>query len=149
MILQRVISGGQTGVDQAGLQAATACGLATGGFIPQGWITDNGPDVTLKRFGLIEHPSASYFPRTEMNVRTSDGTVWLGDVSSPGGRCTIRFAQSAKRPHIVNPSMNQLRAWIIDNNIVTLNVAGNRERIHPGITLRAEKFLTRVFQMLA
>lgn len=147
-MLSKIISGGQTGADQAGLQAAVKCGLATGGSIPHGWKTDIGPDPTLQRFGLIEDKSSGYIPRTELNVRQSDGTVWLGDVTSPGGRCTVRFAECAGRPYIVNPSMNQLRDWILANDISILNVAGNRERMNPGITLRAENFLVRVFEMV-
>jgi hypothetical protein len=39
-MLERVISGGQTGVDQAALRAAQACGLETGGYAPLGWETE-------------------------------------------------------------------------------------------------------------
>ena len=42
-MLQRVISGGQTGVDQAALRAAKAAGLETGGWMPLGWLTEECP----------------------------------------------------------------------------------------------------------
>jgi hypothetical protein len=35
-MLERVISGGQTGADQAGLAAAKRLGVPTGGFMPKG-----------------------------------------------------------------------------------------------------------------
>ena len=72
----RIISGGQTGVDQMALEAAHTHGLVTGGMVPKRFITENGSDPTLVRFGLTEHPSSSdYPPRTRYNVKNSDYTV--------------------------------------------------------------------------
>jgi hypothetical protein len=42
-MLDRIISGGQTGADQAGWRAARACGVPTGGFMPLGFLTEGGP----------------------------------------------------------------------------------------------------------
>ena len=42
-MLSFVISGGQTGVDQAALRAARTAGIPTGGFAPLGWSTEDGP----------------------------------------------------------------------------------------------------------
>lgn len=38
-----IISGGQTGADQAGWRAARRCGLATGGRMPREFETEDGP----------------------------------------------------------------------------------------------------------
>jgi hypothetical protein len=38
-MIERVISGGQTGADQAGWRAARAAGIPTGGFMPKGFLT--------------------------------------------------------------------------------------------------------------
>jgi hypothetical protein len=51
-MLERVISGGQTGVDQAALRVAKAIGLATGGWAPLGWETEDGPASWLAGYGL-------------------------------------------------------------------------------------------------
>jgi hypothetical protein len=40
-------------------------------------------------------------------------------------------------------------AWIAENGIRVLNVAGNRERVSPGIGDRVERFMARVFRRLA
>lgn len=38
----KIVSGGQTGVDRAGLEAAIAIGLPYGGWVPKGRIAEDG-----------------------------------------------------------------------------------------------------------
>ena len=53
--LQKVVSGGQTGADRAGLKAACILGIETGGWAPTGFATANGNDPTLgTKFHLKE-----------------------------------------------------------------------------------------------
>jgi hypothetical protein len=90
--LTKIISGGQTGADQGGLLAGEDLGLATGGWAPLGWRTDEGPRPDLgTRFGLREDHSRYYSQRTRRNVRDSDGTLIMGDPTSPGSRFTIYY----------------------------------------------------------
>ena len=75
-MLIQVISGGQTGADLGGLIAARAFSLRTGGWMPMGFLTLDGPQPDLaKLYGLQEHSSASYPPRTRRNVQQSDATI--------------------------------------------------------------------------
>ena len=74
----KIVSGGQTGADQAGLLAARAAGIETGGWAPEGWDTEDGPAPWLEDFGLTECTVAGYPARTEANARDSDGTAWFG-----------------------------------------------------------------------
>jgi hypothetical protein len=53
-MIELVITGGHTGADQAGLRAARACGIPTGGWVPRGWLTEAGPAPWLADWGLIE-----------------------------------------------------------------------------------------------
>ena len=149
-MLERVISGGQTGVDQSALRAATAAGIPTGGTPPHGWATEDGPAPELDVFGLVECDEPGYPARTRANVRVADGTLWIGDPSSPGGRLTIGTARQLGRPLLVveagTTTPADVRAWIVEAGIRILNVAGNRESTEPGIGARAEVFLTRVFR---
>lgn len=88
-MLSRASSGGQTGADQAGLRAARACGLSTGGTAPKGWETKDGPAPWLADFGLVECERPGYPARTEANVRASDGTIlFLGPEPSAGCELT-------------------------------------------------------------
>lgn len=142
-MINKIISGAQTGADQAGLSAAVKLNLARGGVVPKGRRTDTGPlsDELMDLWRLSEHSSHNYPPRTETNVRLSDGTVLFGNINSPGSRLTMRLCVQFNRPYLVNPTIKRFREWIEFHKIHTLNVAGNRERTNPGIFNRVEKFL--------
>ncbi|GAH86529.1 unnamed protein product, partial [marine sediment metagenome] len=94
MLVKKVISGGQTGVDQAGLEAAKELGIKTGGYIPRGFLTENGSDYSLKKFNLTEMKSTSYVIRSIFNVDNSDGTIAFRLKSSPGTDKTIGYCQT-------------------------------------------------------
>ena len=132
----KIISGGQTGADQAGLHAGRALGIKTGGTAPPGFMTDAGPCPTLKHlYGLEEGESdpSTYPKRTRKNVLDSDGTVLFGNMISPGCRLTLRYCIALRKPFSINPDADELRAFIKSSTILVLNVAGNRERTNPGI----------------
>lgn len=159
--LVKVISGGQTGIDQSGLYAASYFGLETGGWIPKGFKTQDGNCPELReKYGLKEHSSEKYPPRTELNVSQSDGTVRIAfDFQSAGELATLRFIKKHKKPYFdvkVNnlkyiedkPPINEFCKWLIENKIKTLNVAGNSERTAPGINMWGTHFLMDVFNSL-
>lgn len=152
-MLTHVFSGGQTGADQAGLAAAKEVGLATGGWAPRGYLTLVGPNLSLGwLFGLQEH-AGSYGPRTDANVRDTDGTIRLaGDFGSPGERRTLRAIRRFNKPHLdvdvrQRPYFPQeeVVAWLRRHEIVVLNVAGNSEETWPGIYNFAHEYLKMVF----
>lgn len=132
----KIISGGQTGIDRLGLEVGKELGLETGGTTTPGYYTENGRDESLKDFGVTEiSPELQagrkgrefYLPRTEQNVLNSDGTVYFStDEDSAGRIATQRFAKQHNKPFLLNPTSQELAQWLVDNNIDTLNVAGNR-----------------------
>jgi hypothetical protein len=155
MSLRKVISGGQTGADQAGLAVAKRFGYETGGKIPRGWKTLDGPRPDFQElYGLQEHSSDSYVPRTYANARDSDGTIRLaGNFSSRGEICTLNAIKQYKRPHFdvkfqKPPTPEEFVAWLDEHNIEVLNVAGNSERTFPGTFEQASDFLSRAFEIL-
>jgi len=125
------ISGGQRGSDSGGLAAARDRGLPTGGYVPLGWITLNGPMPDLAKLGCIEHTSSKYSPRTYSNVKESDGTIRLAfDFSTPGEICTKKAIDFYSKPSfdidLNDPAfIFDVIAWIDKNNIKVLNCAGN------------------------
>lgn len=137
--LYKVISGGQCGTDRGGLEAAYDLNVLTGGTAPKSFRTMLGcaPELGTK-FGLVEHESASYTPRTKQNVETSDGTLVLAsDVLSPGTHLTIDLTRQLHKPlkvvilekdHWCAQRVVDVSNWIIENRIYVLNVAGNRDR---------------------
>lgn len=137
----KIISGGQTGVDTIGLQVAKELGIETGGKAPKGFLREKGIDnEDIASYGLEEITDEEqadytkrtdkkdpYTGRTELNVRNSDGTVYFNVGSDTAGLiATRRSAKEWNKPFIENPTAEELRQWIKDNNIKTLNVAGNR-----------------------
>ena len=75
-MLEKIVSGAQTGADRGGLEAAIAKGVPIGGWIPQGRRAEDGV-VPEKYAGLVETRSTSYLVRTELNVKDSDATLIL------------------------------------------------------------------------
>lgn len=147
-----IISGGQTGADQAGLRAGKALGLSTGGWVPLGWKTDDGPAPWLADYGCLQHSSTQYAPRTIANVRQADTLIWFGDPTSPGGRLTLAEAVRSGVPLLplrfpeLDPYAELLRDFLRhpDGTLRPLGVlliAGNRERTNPGIGAFVERVL--------
>jgi len=134
-LVEKIISGAQTGADRAGLDAALALGLEVGGTVPKGRRTEEGPltDEQMARYCLEESSDVDYRGRTKDNVTASDGTAIFGHVNSPGSQLTVKFCAFYRRPYVLNPNASWLREWTAENEIRTLNIAGNRESGNPGI----------------
>jgi hypothetical protein len=158
-MIMKVISGGQTGVDQAALRAAAASGTAIGGWCPPGRVCETGkiPDwFPLKETPSDRSPEAPAIPRsqrTEWNVRDSDATLILSPTAlesdGAGTRWTAECATRYQKPLLVcDPSgsdeLQRVQNWVNDNDIGVLNVAGPSERTCPGIGLHAEEFIQSV-----
>ena len=147
--LQRVVSGGQTGVDRAALDVALEAGLEIGGWCPAGRRAEDGR--VPERYPLVETPSAEPEERTEWNVRDSDGTlaVFIGSLRG-GTELAVQTAHRLAKPLLVvdlarptDPA--EVARWIAVLGIRTLNVAGPRESESRGIYRRALPLLRGVF----
>ena len=134
-MIRMVVSGGQTGVDRAALDAAREQGFAIGGWCPQGRRAEDGRIPA--RYPLVETPLAVYRQRTLWNVRDSDGTLILYFGSLNGGTAlTAEFAIYRGKPlmkldlhslgRMEDPFSSAL-AWIRHERIEVLNAAGPRE----------------------
>lgn len=157
--LIRIISGAQTGADQGALRAAKALGLLTGGYMPRGWCTDDGPSPNFESLYGMRQTTSSYYPqRTRMNVIESDGTLIWGRLNSPGCLLTLKYCEQYGKPHFSCVWTGPLSfaqgtpdkmflGWLRMNSIRTLNVAGNREKTNPGINEAVYQFLTSVLKL--
>lgn len=156
MPLEKVISGGQTGADRGGLIAARQAGIPTGGWMPKGFLAEDGEHPTFAtEYGIREHTSPHYPARTALNVKESEGTVRFAiDWESPGELLTLDLCRRYRRPHLdVTPGGERtpadVAAWVVANDVRVLNVAGNRERTCPGLEEFVVAFLSEVFRLLA
>ena len=146
-MLSKIISGGQTGVDQAALRAAQARGLAIGGWCPPNRICESG--LIPSEFPLTEtpqerSPNAPDIPRsqrTEWNVRDSDATLILRPKTDkdPGTDWATQCAIEMSRPFLecdpADPKAHTIIGeWLRALPVHTLNVAGPSEETVPGIS---------------
>ncbi len=142
----RIVSGGQSGVDRAALDAALAAGIACGGWCPRGRRAEDG--VIDARYPLHETPQRDYRQRTEWNVRDSDATLILhrGGPLRGGTALTRDLARRWERPcrvvDLAAPGdLADLLYWLRSASIAVLNVAGPRESQQPGIQQIAQEYL--------
>src|SRR5687767_8541201 len=100
-MLERVITGGQPGVEQEAWAAARRAGLATGGYMARDFLTDDGPAPRVAAlYGALEFPLDDG-RRLRANLRRSDALLWLGDLDSPEGRATLAACRALGKPFLV------------------------------------------------
>lgn len=162
-MLSMIITGGQTGVDRAALDAAMAAGIEVGGWCPPGREAEDGPiplKYHLKEAPMDASPAAPGIPRslrTEWNVRDSDATLIIISEKSashdPGTQWTIKCAIKYRKPHLKiiaddADAKDKIKCWIAGNAIKVLNIAGLPESKEPGLYLKTFDLLTDLFKEL-
>lgn len=162
-MLTKVVSGFQSGVDIAGIIAAHDCKIPTGGYIPKGFKTLDGPKPEYSRlYGAIEHSSANYRDRTWDNIQMADATLrFANNWNSPGEKCTLNGLNNWNKPHLdisiidgklvyqklecFHDLVFYVGDWLDVTNPKVLNIAGNSEQTYPGIYSIVYDFLEEVF----
>ncbi len=156
MDVKKIVSGGQTGVDRAALDAAAELGLERGGWCPAGRRAQDGEIPA--GYPLEETPSREYEQRTEWNVRDSDATLILNRGPLDGGTLYTRTAaRELDRPYLVvqleemdgeemeEAELARVRTWLEEEGVEVLNVAGPRAEKRNGIHQEAAAFLRALF----
>lgn len=129
----KIISGGQTGADQAGLSIAKDLGFETGGWAPKEWQTSKGSQKTFLESFNLKESDLGYRGRTYENVRDSNATIRLAvDFETAGEACTLQAINSCKKPWIdvdlLNPRpLKDIIEFLILVKPSTLNIAGNTQ----------------------
>ena len=146
----KIVSGGQTGADIAGLDWAIAQGISYGGWCPKGRKTEDG--VLPDHYRLSETPSSAYLQRTEWNVRDSDATLifTLTDKLEGGSKRTAEFAERLGRPWLhIRPGVHPkyVARFLHRHQVKLLNVAGTRGSSAPTIGRFVSDMLAQALQV--
>ncbi|MBA2651380.1 MAG: putative molybdenum carrier protein [Tatlockia sp.] len=159
-MIEKIVSGGQTGVDQAGLLIASEMGIDIGGWCPKGGLDENKDCILDKYSVLREAMTTNPDERTKINIRDSDGTLiivptWpLPEKIKDGTKLTIEYAQELHKPYLIirldkkEDAVDTLRAWIDEHNIYVLNIGGPRESNSLGIHKESCELLRELFATL-
>jgi hypothetical protein len=148
-----IVSGGQTGVDRAALDAALAAGSPCGGWCPAGRLAEDGP--VPECYPLRELAEGGYRERTRANVRDSGGTLVIHAGEVEGGTAhTVDFCRELGKPCLLIDSQAvtpeaaaaAARRFIADNCIAVLNVAGPRASKQPSIYAYSLALMTLVLK---
>jgi len=144
-MIKKIVSGGQTGVDQAALDIAVEYDISIGGWCPRGGLDENGRNILEIHASLIEATTSVPAERTKLNVRDSDATLIivpslpLPETIKDGTQLTIDEAIRLKKPHLIislaekEAAAETIFNWCTENNIHTLNIGGPRESSSSGI----------------
>lgn len=136
MKLRKIISGGQTGADRGGLEAAFHLELAHGGWCPAGRRAADG--IIPEQYKLTETVSREYKDRTLRNIVAADATLIVPyGPPGKGTSLTIRECARFEKPHLIinmrearhdlTTAFRRLISWLRDVDPTVLNVAGSKE----------------------
>ena len=149
----KIVSGAQTGVDRAALDAALECRVETGGWCPEGRESEDG--IIPQKYPVIELPNSGYRQRTKQNVIDSDGTVIIYFGYPRGGtELTISFCIKERKPYAlidaeemsIESASKKIKKFIDENSVSILNVAGPRAGGEPRAYEYANKVILSVLQ---
>ncbi len=150
-MIDKVVSGGQTGVDRAALDAAIEARVGCGGWCPRGRRAEDG--IIPEHYPLKQTPGSNYLERTRRNVEDSNGTLIVAPGQPVGGTlATLCHARRIGRPvMVVDPTnpigearLDGILEWLVAHQIRVLNVAGPRESGSPGIYDNARDLIARL-----
>jgi Circularly permutated YpsA SLOG family len=151
----KIFSGGQTGVDRAGLDVAIELGIAHGGWCPKGRMAEDGR--IPEKYELQEIDSRNYAKRTIMNVLDSSATLIITRKEmGKGTLLTKNIAEKNKKPLLIiqinvrvsQKKVDEITEWLNKINPQILNIAGPRESTNPGIYTVVFRLLKRVFEQI-
>ena len=150
MLPDKILSGGQTGVDRAALDVALELGIPIGGHLPRGRKDENGDVLPDKYANMQEMDSDDVNVRTELNVQNSDATlIFSHGLLLGGSEYTERMARHHGKPCLhVDFNMNDadqaallVKSWLSETQPRILNVAGPRASDDPKIYSKAKYVL--------
>ena len=147
-MLEKIISGGQTGADRGALDAALEAGFPCGGYCPKGRKAEDG---VIDDSYPLEEIDGGYAERTRMNVKAAHATlVFFSEALSGGTLQTVKECQLELKPCLGidtarlddHAAIETLADFLRGNNVRVLNVAGPRASGSPAIYGRVRSVIS-------
>lgn len=154
-MLEKIITGGQTGVDRGALDAALASGFPCGGWCPPGRKAEDGP--IPPRYPLVELSEGGYRQRTLRNVFDSDATAIIYfDLLQGGTEQTLLFCLKHRKPYKLIDATELaperaavlLQRFVAQKSVRILNVAGPRLSSQPRAHAYAQNAIACVLRSI-
>lgn len=151
---RRIFSGGQTGADRGGWDAAIALGIPYGGYVPRGRKAEDGKIPECYVGEITETEIRDYPTRTKLNIVHSDGTIIFYDrTPTHGSTLTSNLAFKLGKPRLlIDISWHWVAIdakvidWLINYEPMIINIAGSRESKCPGIQKRVRDLLVNILR---
>ncbi len=138
MLSFSIISGAQTGVDRAALDAALATGTPCGGWVPEDRRDESG--IIPAHYPVKELMGAGYRQRMIRNITDSDATliVYFGCLEGGTENTVLNCIKQRKPYKLIDASeittgraAELVAAFVLQHNAWRLNVAGPRASRQP------------------
>ncbi len=151
--LEKIVTGGQTGVDRGAMEAALEAEFSCGGFCPEGRLAEDG--IIPERYPVRDLPGGGYAARSEANVKSADGVVVFTPGNPSGGTAlTIEFARRHEKPCRVidaatvesDEAAERVLDFLAENDVRVLDVAGPRASGWPGGEAYSRAVMTEVIR---
>ena len=152
----KIVTGGQTGVDRAALDAALESGVKAGGWCPEGRVAEDG--IIPDRYPLLGLSRAGYRQRTRRNVIDSDGTAIIYFGHPEGGtEQTIAYCIKERKPYLlidaeevsIERAAGRIERFVASHSIAVLNVAGPRASGESRAYAYARKLILSVLRIIS
>ena len=154
-MIQKIVSGGQTGAERAALDVAVKLGIPYGG-----WVSKVRPirDGSLSEYKLQEMSTAGYSKIIEKNVTDSDGTLIIAQGKLNAESDYAREMTLKHRKQLLGISLRitnhqeaaaLIASWIFLQRIRFLNVTGPKASEDPQIYGHVTVILESVFNLEA
>ena len=149
----KIVSGAQTGVDRAALDAALESHAEVGGWCPEGRLSEDG--TIPEMYPVTELPNSGYRQRTKQNVIDSEGTVIIYFGYPTGGtEQTISFCIKERKPYVlidaeefsIERASRKISKFVSEYSVSIMNVAGPRASGEPRAYEYARKVIKNVLQ---
>jgi hypothetical protein len=130
-MIEKIISGGRPGAEQAALDASIKLGIGYGGWIPKGGSSRD--PVHADKYNLVEMTATDQTETLTRHIRESDGTlIFSHGALSADLANTTRIIQRFSAP-LLHVDLNLTGAfnaaslindWVVDNDLRILHVTG-------------------------